>query len=94
VRLAAVNPLEHYVRFGAAEGRDPHPLFDTAWYLAHNPDARIVGITPLEHYVRCGADRGGSPHPLFDINVSVAGRARLFSSRARCDHAVEVDSVL
>ena len=48
----------------SAEGRDPHPLFSTSWYLAQNPE--VAGLNPLEHYVRWGCHHGRSPHPFFD----------------------------
>lgn len=43
-------------------------LFDDAWYLARNPDARAVQMTAAEHYLRHGApeERDASPH--FDGN--------------------------
>jgi hypothetical protein len=28
-----MNPLVHYLKHGAAEGRDPSPKFDTQWYV-------------------------------------------------------------
>ena len=37
---AGINPLEHYLTWGAAEGRDPNPLFDTSYYLEHIPFSR------------------------------------------------------
>lgn len=61
-------PLLHYLTSGGAEGRDPHPLFDAAWYRRRNEaDLAGTGLTPLEHYVRVGAARGADPHPLFSI---------------------------
>ncbi len=72
VRKAGVNPLEHYVRFGAAEGRDPNPLFDTNWYLTQYPDVRQHGVNPLEHYARFGAAEGRDPNPLFDTDWYLA----------------------
>jgi hypothetical protein len=36
---------------GGAEGRDPHPSFNTAVYLAENPEAVRSGMTPLLHYL-------------------------------------------
>jgi GT2 family glycosyltransferase/glycosyltransferase involved in cell wall biosynthesis len=66
VRDAGVNPLLHYLRFGAAEGRDPNRLFDSDWYLAANPDVAAAGMNPLVHYARSGAAEGRAPHPLFD----------------------------
>lgn len=66
VRAALVNPLVHYLRHGAAEGRDPNPLFDSDWYLDRYPDVRAAGINPLVHYLRHGAAEGRDPNPLFD----------------------------
>ncbi|MBV8906617.1 MAG: glycosyltransferase [Acidobacteriia bacterium] len=54
-----------YVFFGAGESRDPHPLFDTAYYLEENPDVKAAGINPLRHYLRRGAAEMCDPHPLF-----------------------------
>ena len=62
------SPLLHYVRFGVAEGRDPHPLFCTTFYLSNNRDVATAGFNPLYHYVRRGAAEGRDPHPLFDTS--------------------------
>ncbi|MDH3316236.1 MAG: hypothetical protein OER43_10785, partial [Gammaproteobacteria bacterium] len=61
-----MNPLMHYLRHGGSRGRDPHPLFDTHWYLERNPDVRAAGMNPLVHYLQFGAREGHDPHPLFD----------------------------
>ncbi|TDN67202.1 glycosyltransferase [Paraburkholderia sp. BL10I2N1] len=61
-----IEPLAHFLAFGAGEGRDPHPLFDSTWYLERNPDVAAAGVNPLEHYVMHGAGEGRDPHPLFD----------------------------
>ena len=66
VKKAGMDPLQHYLRYGAQEGRDPHPLFDAKWYLSQRPELPKVGLTPLEHYVSYGAREGCSPHPEFD----------------------------
>lgn len=42
---------EHYVRYGAAEGKDPSSKFSTRQYLAENIDAALDGINPLAHYI-------------------------------------------
>jgi O-antigen biosynthesis protein len=65
VRSSGVNPLLHYLRHGAAEGRDPNPLFDTDWYLDQNRDVRAAGVNPLLHYLRHGAAEGRDPNPSF-----------------------------
>lgn len=58
VRESGVDPLEHYVRYGAAEGRDPGPGFSTTGYLQANPDVAAAGINPLRHYVEFGRAEG------------------------------------
>ena len=52
VAKAGVNPLRHYLRRGAIEGRDPNPLFDSDWYLQQNPDVARAGVNPLVDYLR------------------------------------------
>jgi len=65
VAQAGINPLLHYVRHGAEEGRDPSPFFHSKWYLTQNPDVAQAGTNPLLHYVRHGAEEGRDPSPLF-----------------------------
>jgi hypothetical protein len=66
VAAAGVNPLCHYLKHGAAQLRQPHPLFDPSFYLDRNPDVRRAGVNPLVHYVRHGAAEDRKPHPLFE----------------------------
>ena len=56
----------HYLTHGRYEGRNPHPLFDTAFYLEQNLDVAAAEIDPLVHYLTHGAAEGRRPHPLFD----------------------------
>jgi GT2 family glycosyltransferase/glycosyltransferase involved in cell wall biosynthesis len=60
------EPLQHFVRHGAAEGRDPNRFFDSAWYLAHYADVASSGQLPLLHYLQMGAAELRNPHPRFD----------------------------
>ena len=62
VAAAGVNPLRHYLRYGALEGRKPHALFDPEYYLLSHPELRDNG-NPLEHFLENGL---ANPHPLFD----------------------------
>ena len=66
------------MRYGAAERRQPHPLFDPNYYLDRYPDVRKARINPLFHYVRHGAAEGRKPHPLFqpDYYLSRCAEAR------------------
>jgi hypothetical protein len=58
VAAAGVDPAEHYLRFGAAEGRNPSPKFDTVYYLESNPDVAAAGVNPLLHYIQFGISEG------------------------------------
>jgi ADP-heptose:LPS heptosyltransferase len=66
VANSSVNPLRHYLRRGAKEGRDPNPYFDSDWYLQQNPDVARASVNPLRHYLRRGAKEGRDPNPYFD----------------------------
>jgi len=66
VAARGVDPLRHYVRHGAREGRDPNRLFSSSWYLANNPDVAETGQNPLVHFILHGVSEGRSPGPLFD----------------------------
>jgi glycosyltransferase involved in cell wall biosynthesis len=64
---AGIDPLLDYLIRGGFEGHDPHPLFDSDWYLRQNPDVRAAGINPLLHYAQEGWRQGRNPHPFFDV---------------------------
>jgi len=66
--LHRLTPLGHYVLVGAGEGRNPHPLFHTAWYLARNPDVVASGANPLLHFTNIGGPEGRTPHPAVGAN--------------------------
>ncbi|MBK5922280.1 hypothetical protein CCR90_00520 [Rhodovulum sulfidophilum] len=55
---AGVDPLAHYVRYGAREGRNPRPDFDGTSYLIINPDVRDAGMNPFYHWVLYGRAEG------------------------------------
>jgi hypothetical protein len=67
VAAARMDPLKHYVKYGAAEGRQPNPLFDPAHYLASCPAARNGG-NPLLHFLE-QSSAWANPHPLFDCEA-------------------------
>ena len=66
VAARKVDPVQHYIRYGAREGRDPNRLFSSSWYLASNPDVTEASLNPLVHFVLRGAKEGRNPGPLFD----------------------------
>jgi hypothetical protein len=59
------NPLVHYITIGTALSRNPHPLFDTAYYLSRHGTEIPQGMHPLAHFLRVGGAAGFDPHPLF-----------------------------
>lgn len=66
VRRIGLDPLEHYIEYGAQEGRPPCRYFDAAWYLRQYPDLAGAGIIPFLHYIRHGGPELRNPHPRFD----------------------------
>jgi GT2 family glycosyltransferase len=61
VAAAGIDPVIHYVDYGAQEKRNPSPYFNTANYLLETTDVLTGGINPLEHYLRYGRCNGKSP---------------------------------
>jgi serralysin len=62
VANAQINPLTHYMLVGWTEGRDPSSYFDTARYLADNPDVAVAQINPLAHFLQSGVYEGRQPY--------------------------------
>ncbi|MFN7360632.1 hypothetical protein [Brevundimonas sp.] len=52
------DPWEHFVLFGAREGRDPRPDFSTRAYLAANPDVSEASVNAFEHWIHHGRAEG------------------------------------
>ncbi len=63
VKKSKTDPLTHYVRYGAEEGRNPSRLFNTSFYKRQ---ASIGDKNPLLHYILVGERIGLSPSALFD----------------------------
>ena len=68
VAAAGIDPLKHYLKHGAAEQRQPNPLFDPAHYMANCPEARQAR-NPLLHFLKRGTGPCPSTHPLFDCEA-------------------------
>jgi hypothetical protein len=74
VAAAGVDPFEHYLTHGAAEGRQAYQAvgqtivggFDAEYYLWHNPDVAAAGVDPLAHYNAYGWHEGRNPNANFD----------------------------
>ena len=66
VATCGLEPLAHFIHWGAAEGRDPNPWFDSRRYMQRYPDVAATGMPPLLHYMVTGAVELRNPHPRFD----------------------------
>ncbi|MCW2338505.1 hypothetical protein M2337_002738 [Sphingobium sp. B2D3A] len=64
VAMAGLDPLEHFIRHGAQEGRNPSARFDLRFYLKRNPDVARTNLNPLFHYLTFGRDEGRSIRPV------------------------------
>lgn len=53
----------HYLQHGARAGHDPGPEFDTAAYLAANPDVAAAQVPALAHYLMHGSTEGRRLRP-------------------------------
>lgn len=47
-------PISHYLQEGWKIGLDPHPCFNTAFYLESNSDVKDLGFNPFLHFVIYG----------------------------------------
>ena len=54
VVASGVDPVRHYLKHGAQEGRNPRPDFDTKQYVSDNPNVVKFGINPLVHFYILG----------------------------------------
>lgn len=59
-----LDPAEHYLLYGAKEGRKPSPQFDGKWYLQANPDVALSNVNPLIHYLKFGREEKRSLSPM------------------------------
>lgn len=54
VAQAGLDPIEHYLKYGASEARNPSTHFDSLWYLEAYPDVAATGMNPLLHFIEFG----------------------------------------
>lgn len=64
---AGVDPLAHYLKYGAGEGRNPSAMFDTRYYLRNNPDVARSQVNPLVHFCQVGWKELRNPSRDFDV---------------------------
>lgn len=77
VRSLDIDPIEHYVKFGAAEGRNPSAGFNTNLYVQAQGGIDPAVINPLVHYILHG-------------QVGVNENCLPQNAEARCEKDVEI----
>lgn len=63
-RIGLLSKTEKRPRQVHDHEADPHPLFDTNWYLSEHPEAARYR-SPYDHYRQYGHRRGVNPNPFF-----------------------------
>ena len=66
-----------YDATGWKAGLNPDALFDTAYYLTHNPDVAAAHVDPLTHYETIGWLEGRDPSAAFSTNKYLAAHPDL-----------------
>ena len=68
-----LDAVQHYLEFGAKEGRDPNPNFSTEHYRYHNPDVQTSGDNPYAHWLERGRSEGRICEPFKQFNAFCEG---------------------
>jgi len=58
-----IDPVLHYLRYGAMQGKDPSINFSTNFYMRMNPDVNFNKYNPLYHFLKFGQQMGSLPLP-------------------------------
>ena len=72
VTASGIDPVEHYLRHGAGEMRDPGPHFSTKRYVQRYPGVAESGLNPLYHFIVRGYAQGLERAP---TNAAVGTKA-------------------
>jgi len=62
-----LNPIFHYLKHGAIQGKNPSKDFDTLSYLQKHKEVFYDGINPLVHYIIYGKGEGREIQKTFNI---------------------------
>ena len=81
VAAAGGDPLDHFLRSGWREGRDPSYDFSMADYLELNPDVAASGGHPFIHYVTRGRTEGRATKQEIGFRQQVLAELKPFAAR-------------
>lgn len=57
-RLADELPIDHFIKVGLSENRNPNKYFDSEWYMENYPDVKESRMYPVIHFLMHGRDEG------------------------------------
>ncbi len=75
-----LDPVAHFAHVGAPADRDPHALFNTAWYRTTHLGGALT-VNPLAHWLRDGAAAGVAPTPVVPRDYAKRRRPDVRPSR-------------
>ncbi|MGQ7794083.1 glycosyltransferase family 2 protein [Faunimonas sp. B44] len=73
---SGMEPLTHFILYGARERRSASPAFLTRYYVERNPEVLATGMNPLRHYLERGRAEG------LPARVTAGERAGYLASKA------------
>jgi glycosyltransferase involved in cell wall biosynthesis len=87
-RALRLDPVQHYITYGAKEGRNPTPYFSTKYYVERYPDVKASGKNPFYHWLTVGRAEGrvALPFPAFDDFCGLLNRS---PSEVQAEHLAQ-----
>lgn len=85
VAAAGADPVDHFLRHGWREGRDPVAAFSVRDYLDLYPDVAEAGINPFIHWLKAGKAEGRLPRR--EVGRAARAAALLEPLKVRLDRA-------
>lgn len=89
VKKHRIDPILHYLVYGAVEGRNPSVKFNTNLYTENNPDIKYLGINPLIHHILTRNKMGERVS-----NSSISGGTVTFTDICRSLSDSEINSLV
>jgi len=81
IASSGLDPLEHFIRTGWLEERDPNARFSVRDYLDANPDVEAANLNPFAHYLVAGRAEGRAPRHELGFRYDVVARMRPVEER-------------
>lgn len=86
VEAGLIAAYDHFLQFGAAEGRSPSSWFDPGFYLSQNPDVAAAVdaglMTAAEHFLQYGQAEVRRINPFIDLAAYLDANADLAAAHA------------